>query len=187
MEPYQNYDPSLTQQTTNTLYGNHYKFSIERLPDLSFFVQSVATPSVAGGIALQQTPLSVIHHPGERLNFGQFTVTYLIDSHFKNYFSLYYWMKGYGFPHDYNEVVEFRKKQMSLVPNFRAKPIDLEKTKAVLSVLTPDTSQIVAEIHMEEVFPVDLSALNFVTTDSEPPVLTTTCTFSCSTIEVVLV
>jgi hypothetical protein len=187
MESYQNYDPSFSQQTTNTLYGNHYKFSIDRLPDLSFFVQGVNTPEVSGGIALQQNPMSVIHHPGDRLSFGQFTVTYLIDSQFKNYFSLYYWMKGYGFPNDYNEVTEFRAKQQTLVPNFRAKAIDLEKTHAVLSVLTPDTSQIVAEVHFYEIFPTNLSSLNFVTTDSEPPVLTTTCTFSCSTIEVVLV
>jgi hypothetical protein len=184
MEPYQNYDPSLSQQSTNTLYGNHYKFAIERLPDLTFFVQSVSSPSVSGGIALQVNPFSTIHHPGERLNFGQFTVTYLVDAHFKNYFSLYYWMKGYGFPHSFEEVQQFRTKQQSLVPNLSAKPIDLEKTRAVLSILTPDTSSIVAELHIDEVFPVELSSLSFLTTDADAPVLTTSCTFSCSSFEV---
>lgn len=184
MEPYQNYDPSFSFQTTNVTYGNHYKFRIERLPDLTFFVQSISTPSVSGGIALQQNPFSTIHHPGEKLTFSTFQVTYLVDAQFKNYFSLYYWLKGYGFPHSFDEVIEFRNKQRTLVPNPRATPTQLEKTHAVLTVLTPDTSVGVAELLLHDIFPTELSALTFQTTDTDPPVLTTTCTFSCSTIDV---
>jgi hypothetical protein len=187
MESEQDYDPSLLQQTTNTLYGNHYRFSIERLPDLSFFVQSVTSPSVSGSIALQNNPFSTIHHPGTALNYGQFTVTYLVDASFKTYFSLYYWMKGYGFPHNFEEVTRFRaKQQQNNLIGPRASVADIEKTRATLSILTPDTSSIVAEILIDEVFPVELSSLTFAVTDSESVVLTTTATFSCSSFEVSL-
>ena len=187
MESEQDYEASLSQQTTNTLYGNHYRFNIERLPDLSFFVQSVSTPSVGGGIALQTNPFSTIHHPGTQLSYGQFTVTYLVDANFKNYFSLYYWMKGYGFPHNYEEVERFRAQQLrNNIISPRASVADLEKTRATLSILTPDTSSIVAEILIEEVFPTELSSLNFAVTDGDAVVLTTTATFSCSSFDVFL-
>jgi len=186
MELSQDYNPSLTFENTNSLYGNHYKFAIDRLPDLTFFVQSVQTSSVSGGQALQQTPFSTLHHPSDRLSFGTIQVTYLIDAHFKNYFSLYYWMKGYGFPHSFDEVVQFRNKQRTLVGNVRPIVHTLETTHAVLSVLTPDTSAIVAEIHYEGLFPMELSSLQFQTTDSDAPLLSTTCTFSCSVFDIKL-
>jgi hypothetical protein len=121
------------------------------------------------------------------LTYGQFSVTYLVDASFKTYFSLYYWMKGYGFPHDFDEVKRFRAKQLT---NNRVSPlaqiIDLEKTTASISILTPDTASIVAKIDIEEVFPVELTSLDFAAADNDSTVLTTTATFSCSTFDVTL-
>jgi hypothetical protein len=187
METEQDYEPTRSHQATNTLYGNHYRFSIERLPDLTFFVQSVSSPSVSGGTTVQENPFAFIKHPGDRLTYGQFSVTYLVDASFKTYFSLYYWMKGYGFPHDFDEVERFRAKQLlnSQVSPL-ARPIDLEKTTATISILTPDTASIVAEIQIDEVFPVELSSLDFASTDSDSPILSTTATFACSTFDVTL-
>ena len=187
METEQDYEPTRSHQTTNTLYANHYRFSIERLPDLTFFVQSVSGPNVAGSAQTQETPFTFAHHPTSRLNYGDISVTYLVDANFKTYFSLYYWMKGYGFPHDFDEVKRFRAKQLSnrrVAP--RAAPIELEKTTASISILTPDTASIVAKIDIEEVFPIELSSLDFTSTNVDSPVLTTTATFSCSTFDVTL-
>ena len=187
MKTEQDYDPTRSHQETNTLYGNHYRFAIERLPDLTFFVQSVSTPPVSGGVAGQVNPFAVVNHPGERLTYGTFNVTYMVDASFKTYFSLYYWMKGYGFPHDFDEVKRFRAKQLlnkRVSPH--AQPIDLEKTTASISILTPDTASIVAEINMEEIFPTELSSLEFTSKNIEAPILTTTATFSCATFDVTL-
>ena len=187
METAQDYDPTRSHQATNTLYGNHYRFAIERLPDLTFFVQSITSPTVSGSAQTQETPFAFAHHPTGRLTFGTLSVTYLVDASFKTYFSLYYWMKGYGFPHTFDEVKRFRAKQLTdkrIGPH--AQPIDLEKTTASISILTPATASIVAEINMEEIFPTELSSLEFTSTNTEAPVLTTTATFSCSTFDVTL-
>ena len=187
METEQDYEPTRSHQATNTLYGNHYRFSIERLPDLTFFVQSVSSPGVTGSAQTQETPFAFAHHPTSRLTYGDISVTYLVDASFKTYFSLYYWMKGYGFPHDFDQVKRFRAKQLTnnrVSP--RARPIDLEKTTASISILTPDTASIVAKIDIEEVFPIALSSLDFTSTDSDSPILSTTATFSCSTFDVTL-
>ena len=187
METEQDYDPTRSHQTTNTLYGNHYRFAIERLPDLTFFVQSISSPSVSGSAQTQETPFAFAHHPTSRLNYGDISVTYLVDASFKTYFSLYYWMRGYGFPHSFDEVKRFRAKQLSnnrVSP--RARPVELEKTTASISILTPDTASIVAEINIDEVFPTELTSLDFTSTNTDAPVLTTTATFSCSPFDVTL-
>ena len=187
METVQDYDPTRSHQATNTLYGKHYRFAIERLPDLTFFVQSVSSPTVSGSAQTQETPFAFAHHPTSRLNYGDISVTYLVDASFKTYFSLYYWMRGYGFPHSFDEVKRFRAKQLSnnrVSP--RARPVELEKTTASISILTPDTASIVAEINIDEVFPTELTSLDFTSTNTDAPVLTTTATFSCSTFDVTL-
>ena len=183
METPASYDPSFNQQTTSSLYANHFRFTIDRLPDLTFFVQSVGTPGVSSGLLLQPNPFSTIHHPG-KLSFGTFQVTFIVDAKFKNYFSIYYWMKGFGFPHSFDEVLAFRAKQASQVASIMAPAIDVEKTRAVLSVTAPDNGSLVAEIIIDEVFPMDLSGLNFSSTDVESPTLVATCTFSCSSIDI---
>ena len=187
MKTEQDYDPTRSHQETNTLYGNHYRFAIERLPDLTFFVQSISSPNVSGSAQTQETPFAFAHHPTGRLTFGELSVTYLVDASFKTYFSLYYWMKGYGFPHNFDEVKRFRAKQLTNRRiGLHTKAIDLEKTTALITILTPDTASIIAEINIDDVFPTELTSLDFTSTNAEAPVLTTTATFSCSTFDVTL-
>lgn len=184
MEPYQVYNPSVIQQNTNGLYSNQFRFRIDRLPDLSFFVQGMRTPSVSSGQVLQTNPFSTIHHAGDHLSYSTFEVTYLIDARFKNYFSLYYWMKGYGFPHSFEEVIAFRENEMQKIGNFRARPAEIERTTGLLQIITPDTGSLVAEFHLDDIFPTELSPLSFETTTADAPLLITTATFSCSNFEV---
>jgi hypothetical protein len=96
-------------------------------------------------------------------------------------------MKGYGFPHNFDEVTRFRDKQLSSdrVSPY-ANPVDLEKTTASISILTPDTASIVAKIDIEEVFPIELTSLDFTSSESDSVALTTTATFSCSSFDVTL-
>lgn len=183
MEAYQNYEPSVLQQNTNGLYANHFRFRIERLPDLSFFVQTVRTPSVSSTQVLQTNPFSTVHHVGDHLQYSTFEITYLVDARCKNYFSLYYWMKGYGFPHSFEEVVAFREHQRQLMGNVRARPTEIERTTGLLQIITPDTGSLVAEFHLDDIFPTELSPLAFETTSAEAPLLITSATFSCSNFE----
>lgn len=183
MEAYQNYQPSAFQQNTNTLYSNYFRFTVHRLPDLTFFAQSIQMPAVSSTQALQATPFSTIHHTGDHLLYSTFTVTYLVDARCQNYFSLYYWMKGYGFPHSFEEVTQFRESQLKQMGNFRAQPGEIERTSATLHIVTPDTGAIIAEFTLDDVFPTELSALTFDATVTDATVLTTAVTLNCSNFE----
>ena len=180
------YDPSEWFENTNTLYNNHFRFALEGLPDLTFYVQSVAVPNVASSHVEMPTPFTRIATPGDALKYASLEVSYLIDAELKNYFSLFCWLKGYGFPHSYEEVLAFKEARMRQLPMPRPSIADMFKTTAVLSVLQPDTERILAEFQFIDVFPVSLGELRFETTSGDANQLTSTATFAYTAFDVVL-
>ena len=183
-EDIQNYEPEIRHNNVNSLYGNHFRFDIEGFPDVSFFVQSVSVPSVISGTQNQPNPFTNIPQVGDHLKYNAFDVTFVVDAKMKNYFSIYYWMKGYGFPHQYEERLAFLNARRQQVANPRPQIRELDKTHAILSILQPDTNSVIAEIRYHEIFPTALGSLEFSTTDSEPPLLTSRVTFELSDFDI---
>lgn len=178
------YEPTARFTNTNYLYGNHFRFTVMGLPDLTYFVQSVSVPSLALSTTLRPTPFTEIKEVGDHVRHGDFNVTYLIDAGFQTYYSLYNWMNGYGFPHSYEEIKEFQAARRTRVPIPYPQRKDLEKTLAVLHILQPDTEAILVEMRFIDCFPAAIGSLEFSTMDSEPPIMKTSVTFQCTTIEV---
>jgi hypothetical protein len=174
----QPYLPSMRFKDVNTLLGNHFRFVLEDLPDLTFFAQSMALPGISSGVAPRDNPFVKIPEVGDHLAFETFSVNYLIDNAFKTYFSLFYWLKGYGFPTSYQDIVNFEgsRRQRLITPHPLLR--DIQKTHAVLTLLQPDNDTAVAELHFEDVFPVSIGQVAFETTGSEPELLKTTATFA---------
>lgn len=171
------YEPSQRFENVTTLLGNHYRFVLDALPDLTFFVQSFTMPTVMAAVAQRPNPFTSIPEVGDHLTFGTFNVSYLVDNRFKTYFSLFYWLKGYGFPTSYQDILDFEAARMKQVPNPRPRPRELQKTNATLTVLQPDNDTAVAEVFFYDVFPSALGELAFETVESKPAMLKTLATF----------
>jgi hypothetical protein len=180
------YEPSTHFEHQNGLYGNHFRFVLEALPDLTFFAQSINIPGITIPVVPRANPFVKIPETGDHLDYGQFTVSYLIDGAFKTYQSLYWWIRGYGFPHSYEEVKAFRETRAKRIGNVRPQVKDLEKTLATLFVLQPDTEKIIAEVHYTDVFPTTLGEVEFSTTDGDAPVLKTVVSFAFTDFELVI-
>jgi hypothetical protein len=179
------YEPTERFDSTNVLYGNHFRFVIEALPDLTFFAQSIQLPSVIATAVNRATPFTQVREVGDHLTYSSFDVSYLIDASFKTYTSVLWWLQGYGFPHSYDEVKAFRETRSERIAIPRPVARDLEKTNATLYILQPDTEKIIVEIQFTDLFPTTLGQLDFKTTDSEAPQLLTTATFNCTMFDVV--
>lgn len=180
------YEPSTYFEHQNGLYGNHFKFTLEALPDLTFFVQSVSVPSIGIPNVDRANPFTKIAEVGDHVNYGSLQASYLIDGALKTYSSLYWWLKGYGFPHTYDEVKEFREHRAKRLPMPHPQVKDIEKTLAVLYLLQPDTEKIVAELHFTDVFPTLLGEMQFATGDNDAPILKADVTFAFTHFELVL-
>jgi hypothetical protein len=176
-DDFQDYVPTTRFDNTQTLLNNHFRFAIDGLPDLTFFAQTIILPDVSAGVPHQPNPFVTIPHTADHLTFGALTVSYLIDAKFKNYFSLFYWMKGYGFPNSYDDVANFAASRKAKLGNPRPQMNDIFKTNAVLYLMAPDTDSAVAEIAFSDVFPIGIGSVTIEPQDHEPNVMRTQVSF----------
>lgn len=172
------YEPTRRQDNTNLLYDNHYRFHLDALPDLTFRVTNVTHPGVASAAVNHPSPFTRIQETGDALNFHDLSMTFNVDAAFKSYTSIFWWLKGYGFPHSYEEVQNFRAQRAAQLSNPRPQVRDMEKTIATLSVLLPDTETIVCNIRFTDVFPTALGEMSFNSTGDDTVHLRCTATFA---------
>jgi hypothetical protein len=179
------YTPTRRFDNTNLAYDNHWQITFEALPDIAFFAQRATIPSLSCQPPTQPTPFVNIPQVGDKLRFGTLDVTFAIDAAFKTYFSLFYWLKGYGFPTSYDDIVQFHANRKAQLGNPRALPRQMDTTIATLTLVQTDTDATVAEFRFDDVFPSDIGPLSFVTTQGEPSPLTCVVSFHYTNFDVV--
>lgn len=89
------------------LQNNGFKFSIQKLPEVTFFCQEITLPSLDLPAADFGNPLVNAPMPGEKLTFGDLSMTFLIDSDMTNYVAIHNWMVGLGFPQSHDQYKNF--------------------------------------------------------------------------------
>lgn len=85
------------------LQPSRFKLSIDRLPDVSFFVQSAEIPGVQLNSLESPNPLSNIQIPDSKLQFSPLNLTFIVDNKLNNWLEVFYWMQGLGFPEDWEQ------------------------------------------------------------------------------------
>ena len=76
-------------------------FSI--LPNVDFFCQRVNIPAVNLGVYRQPTPLSDAPTEGDKIDFEQFAMNFIVNEDLSNYLEIYNWLIAMGFPDDHNQ------------------------------------------------------------------------------------
>lgn len=160
----------------NPLLLTGFQFSVAKLPELTFWVQNTEIPNVSLGASTTGTPLSDIRHPGEKLEFGDLAVRFLVDSQMKNWNCIFFWMRGLGFPESQEQYREFLQFEYN-------KPLRFESSKmmsdATLIVLD-GTHRPMQSFTFIDMFPVNLSGIEFDATSPTAQQATATVTFAYS-------
>lgn len=161
----------------NPLSPSGFRFSIQKLPGMQFFCQTVNLPGIVLGEPSFATPFSRIPIPGETLTFTDLTVQFLVDEDMTNYKALQGWLYGLGFPLDYQQYVNFQKLDAlssglngDLATNF---------SDASLFILTNNNSENIL-ISFRNLFPTSLESLTFTGVDSDVNYLIGNATFKYS-------
>ena len=165
---------------TNNIYSNQisnrnflsptgFKFYINRAPKVSFFCNAASIPSITLDTTYQATSLGrQIPQPGTRVEFGDLTISFLVDEYLENYMEIQTWIRGLGFP-------EY-KDQYSELKNFNFNDIELESSSATMEILT-SKSNAHAKVNFVGLFPYDLSTLDFSATDTDIQYFTAQASF----------
>ena len=157
-------------ENINPLNPNGFMFAIARIPEVSYFCQEAPLPGVSLGAATVPTPFYDYPVPGEKVDYEDLTIEFLVDADMKNYKAIFNWMVGLGFPESNDQYIEqLRNMQF----NSEASAV---LSDATLSILGPNGSPI-QMAQFKDVFPVSLSALRFTSTSTDVQYLTASATF----------
>ena len=97
-----------SSQPTNRNYlsPTGFKFTITRSPKVSFFCNQANIPDLNLGVAVQPTYLKDIDTPGDKIQFGDLTLRFLVDEDLKNFMEIQKWIRGLGFPESMQEFID---------------------------------------------------------------------------------
>ena len=156
--------PGTPLTNRNFLSPVGFKFSLKRAPGVAFFCNQANIPSLDLGIAEQPTWLKNIDVPGDKIQFGDLSLRFLVDEDLVNYMELQRWIRGLGFPESMNE---FRKLEGEAVlpGNFGNAGDDIysDGTLQILSSNLVPQFQVV----FNDLFPYTLSTVTFDATDTD--------------------
>lgn len=154
---------SSSPTTYDFLRPNAFRFSIKDLPNTSFTCQSANLPALQLGFAVQPTPFVDIPTIGDKVNFGDFTIRFIVAENMSNYLELYNWLIALGFPSNYSQFKTFTDRRPSKFPfvtkNDGSSEV-LAYSDGTLTILD-STNNAKVNIIFKSLFPISLEALDF--------------------------
>ena len=147
-------------QNRNFLSPIGFKFTISKTPKVDFFSNSARIPEITLGTALQPSYLKNIDVPGDKLEYGDFSLRFLVDEQLENYMAIHNWLTGLGFPQTTQEF----KNLTTDTENIRD-PNEAFSDGA-LHILNSNYRD-VAIVKFDGLFPTTLSSLEFEATDGD--------------------
>ena len=162
-------------ETLNPLSPNGFQFSIQKLPDLTYFSQQVSIPGISLPNTTFNTPFSQVKIAGDLLAYDSLNVEFLVDEKMTNYLALYDWIIAMGFPENYDQYVSWQGKFQTPFLSEIAKNF----SDATLTILGSNNMPI-QNITFVDIIPTSLGAINFTTTSTDVQYITCNATFEYS-------
>ena len=172
---------SFTRQITNRnfLSPTGFKFTLNRTPKVSFFGNTANIPSLNLGIANQANYLRDLPIPGEKIDFEDFRLRFLVDENLENYMEIQNWIRGLGFPDSLQEIFDLQTES--------EQPLNEKSTNifsdATLVVLTSNF-QPNWKVTFKDMWPYSLSTLEFDATQTDVEYFTAEVVFKYSMYEI---
>ena len=144
-----------TLTSPSYLKPNSFRFVIAKLPNVTYTCQSANLPALQLGAAQQTSPFVDIPHPGDKINFGEFTIRFLINEDMSNYKELYDWVINLGVPNRGEQWGRFNRGTV-----FDASDYAGSMSDASLIILDSNNNPTV-RLNFQDLFPVSVEGLDF--------------------------
>jgi hypothetical protein len=155
----------------NFFSSKNFDFTIGRLPNVEFFVQSVNIPGLTIPITEQYTPFTPVHRPGNKMQFDELSVTVRMDENLLCYKEIYNWMVGMTSPRQFSEYA-------NLIVG------DGVFSDASL-VLLNSKGNAIKEFKFIDLFPVSIGSMQLSTVENTTQFVTCTINFKYTTFVIV--
>ena len=153
--------PSLWKEVSdrNFLSVIGFKFALERCPKVDFYCNAANLPSITLGVAEQPSYLRNIPVPGDKIQFEDLQISFMVDEHMENYLEIYDWITGLGFPESIDQYIQLGDDK-KLAPENDPNDNFNERSDATLMILNSDYNTSV-KVKFRDLFPVELSGIPF--------------------------
>ena len=137
-----------------------FKFNISKTPKVNFFSNSARIPEILLGTSVQPSYLKDIDVPGDKLQYGDFSLRFLVDEELENYMSIHNWLTGLGFPETTQQFKDLTTDSDNIRDSKEA------FSDGSLHILNSNYRDI-AIVKFNDMFPTSLSSLEFEATDMD--------------------
>ena len=169
-----------------------FRFGVHQLPKVEFFTVSANLPGISASISIQSTPFKDIPTMGDKLTYENLSISFIVDEYLENYISLHDWLVGIGFPQKRDQFKTFRDITSNIPAGGGTAAVDrvgsttADKamySDAFIQILSNKNNPIV-EVNFQNVFPINLSALDFTQTATDVEYMVATADFAYQIYEI---
>lgn len=147
----------------NYLSPVEYRFTIKRLPNVSFFVQSVSIPGMSSGNNELPTPFKNVPLHGDKLEYEALSLQVAMDENMQSFIEVRNWLIGLTKPYDFEQ---------------HANLIEGEGLYSDATLLIMNSSKNPnIEVTFKDIFPTSIGEVAFDTRGTDVDVPTSTMTF----------
>ena len=165
-------------QNRNFLSPVGFKFTLAKYPKVSFFCNTARIPELNLGTAIQPSYLKDLDVPGEKISYGDFTLSFLVDENLENYMSIHNWITGLGFPETTQQFRDLTTNDDSI------RDLKEQYSDGSLSILNSNY-RTTANVKFKDLFPVSLTSLEFDATVSDIQYFTAEAVFKYTVYNIV--
>lgn len=156
----------------NFLSTKRFDISFTRLPNLEFFVQNVTLPGINGGFVPIATPFATINRSADKLTYEDLTITVVMDENLQVFKEIHDWMTGLTKPKSFNQYDNIVNSAEGL---YSDASVFIINSKGNVNL----------EFKYVDLFPTNLSGIQFNTTDTDMTVATCDITFKYTYFDII--
>ena len=171
-----------------------FRFGIHQLPKVEFFTVTANLPGVSVPTTTLATPFTDISIMGEKTEFENLSISFIVDEYLENYITLHNWLTGIGFPKSRSQFSTFRDVTSDTPDSQKGVSTDIGDVKqstpdkamysdAFLMILSNKNNPIV-EVNFHNVYPISLSALDFSQAATDVEYMTASAEFAYQIYEI---
>ena len=153
-------------ENRNFLSPTGFQCNLKRSPKVAFFCNEANIPDLNLGVAIQPNYLRDIPTPGDKIDFGDLSLRFLVDEDLGNFMEIQNWIRGLGYPESVQEFRDLDAETEGVVKG----PYKKDKQ----NIYSDGTLQILSnnlvpkfQVNFKDLFPISLTTLTFDATDTD--------------------
>ena len=180
--------------TTATLQPNNknlmpslgFRMTFLKIPNVTYFLQGSGIPGISfGSPATISTPFKNIPETGDKLEWNDLEVNFIVDEDMDSWFEIWDWMIGIGFPENFEQYAKLQGQSELNNPLLANQFLGGSKIRPEKGKVTSDATLIilnsnnvpVREVTFKDIWPFSISDLAYDSKKTDIEYLTATAVF----------